>query len=392
MVDISIIIPLYKGRKYLAYWLEILPENFKNYQREYKSKCEAIIINDYSKEKVELPDCELDITIYNLKENKGIHGARVFGYHKARGAYVVFLDQDDKITEDYLVRQRICIGSSDAVVCNGYRERLWMQGRRAIYMQDIQLQRIKDRANFFIERNEIQSPGQVLIKKSSIPDLWLTQIMNENGVDDYLLWVLMRKEGRVFEINPQRLYIHMEYGSNTSGHNEGMRNSFMEMISILDKNHILESEELEKLRKMCEKVYETNCYLKMAKVYDYWMYLTVRNKRVSHYLMDCNYKKIAIYGMNYLGNRLYDDLYSSPVEVAFCIDKGADGIEYDIPVYKIDSLELAHKLTCVDAIVVTVIACYQNILSDLKNLCDKPVMTLEDIFLEMMKLDIMIAE
>ena len=161
------------------------------------------------------------------------------------------------------------------------------------------------------------------------------------------------------------------------------------MISILDKNHILESEELETLRKNGEIGDEANRYFKMVKVYDYWMYLNIRNKRVDHYLRDCNYKKIAIYGMNYFGNRLYDALYRSSVEVVFGIDIGADGIEHDIPIYRMDSLELAEKLTYVDAIVVTAISSYQNILNDLKKLCDKPIMSIEDIFLEMMKLDFM---
>lgn len=389
MVDISIIIPLYKGRKYLTYWVEILSKNFKNYEREYKSSCEVIFVNDYSREKVELPDCGLDITIYNLEENRGIHGARVFGYHKARGVYVVFLDQDDKITEDYCVSQRNSVGSSDAVVCNGYKERLWMQGRRALYIQDEQLQRVKDEDNLFIKRNEMYSPGQVLIKKDSIPDLWLTQIMNENGTDDYLLWILMKKEGCVFEINEQRLYTHMEYGSNTSSQNEGMKSSHLEMISILDKNHVLESEEIEELRKRVENSNEVSHYLKMIKVYDYWVYLNIRKKRVEYYLRDCDYKKIAIYGMNYLGNRLYDDLYRSSVEVVLGIDKYADGIEHDIPLYTMDSLELAEKLTCVDVVVVTAITSYQNILSDLKKICDKPIISIEDVFLEMMKLDFM---
>lgn len=59
MVDISIIIPLYKGRKYLTYWVESLSENFEKYQTEYKSHCEAIFVNDYPGEKVELPDLSL---------------------------------------------------------------------------------------------------------------------------------------------------------------------------------------------------------------------------------------------------------------------------------------------------------------------------------------------
>ena len=304
---------------------------------------------------------------------------------------VVFLDQDDRITEDYLVSQRNRVGLSDAVVCNGYRERLWMRGRRAIYTQEKQLQRIKDENNFFIERNEIRSPGQVLIKKNSIPDLWLTKIMSENGADDYLLWILMRKEGCVFEINDQRLYTHVEYGSNTSSQDEGMKKSLLEMLSILDKNDILEIEELEDFRKRIENGDEASRYLKMAKVYDYWMYLNIRNKRVDHYFKDCKYKRIAIYGMNYLGNRLYDDLYNSSVEAVFGIDKGADGIEYDIPIYKMDSPGLSEKLKCVDAVVVTVVASNQDILSDLQKVCDKPVMSIEDVFLEMMELDFIAA-
>ena len=93
--------------------------------------------------------------------------------------------------------------------------------------------------------------------------------------------------------------------------------------------------------------------------------------------------------MSYLGNRLYDDLYRSSVEVVFGIDIGADGIEYDIPIYRMDSIEMAEKLTHVDAVVVTVISSYQNILNDLKKICDKPVMSIEEVFLEMMKLDFM---
>ena len=253
MVDVSVIIPIYKGKKYLAYWMDILSQNFKNYQKEYESSCEAIFVNDYPEETIEFPNLEPHIKIWNLNTNRGIHGARVFGYEKAEGSYVVFLDQDDKIAENYLVSQMKSIGGSDAVVCNGHRDRLWMQGRRAIYTRDEQMQRIKDDKNFFIKENEIRSPGQVLMKKEAVPDLWLSEIMRENGADDYLLWILMRKGNRTFEINPQRLYIHMEYGSNTSNQDEGMKRSILEMISILEKNHVLMNQELVEIRKRADQ-------------------------------------------------------------------------------------------------------------------------------------------
>lgn len=387
MIDISVIIPIYKGEKYLDYWIDILAKNFSEYQKEYKEQCEVIFVNDYPEEKAKLPDCGLNATLYHLEKNQGIHGARVFGYRKAKGTYIVFLDQDDKIAENYLVCQRKCIGLADAVVCNGYRERLWMRGRWALYTQNEQLQRIEDKNFLFMGGNAIKSPGQVLIKKSSVPELWLTEIIKENGADDLYLWILMKKEKCIFQINNQKLYTYMEYGSNTSNQVGMMKKSMVEMISILDRNRIWGKEELERLREKNESNGTANRYLQMIRAYDYWMYLKIRGKTVSQFLVDCNYKRIAIYGMNYFGNRLYDDLYRSDVCVAFGIDKNAESIEYDIPIYTLDSLEVSERIKDIDAVIVTVIDSFHDILGDLRRICEKPVMSIVDMFLDMMKLN-----
>ena len=124
--------------------------------------------------------------------------------------------------------------------------------------------------------------------------------------------------------------------------------------------------------------------MKMVKVYDYWMYLKIRNKKTEQYFEHYNYRRIAIYGMNYLGNRLYDELRGSSVEVILGIDREADGIEYDIPIYKIDDPKLMDKLFYVDAIIITVVASYQNILENLREIYKKPVISMESIFLEIM--------
>lgn len=384
LIDISVIIPIYKGEKYITYWVDILSENFRKLQEKYNVECEIIFVNDYPDEKIKL-DNKKNINIYNLDKNKGIQGARVFGYYKAVGNYIVFLDQDDKITEDYLLNQKENIGNADAIVCNGYKKRLWMQGERAIYIQNKLLESIQDSKNYFLQRNEILSPGQVLIKRESIPQLWLTEILKENGADDYFLWLLMRKEGCIFKVNYRHLYTHVEYGGNTSNQSMSMHKSILEMISVLEKEHVLEKEQIEKIsRRECEVDNKARQYVNMVRIYDYWMYLKIRDVKLAKYFNNHNYKVITIYGMNYIGNRLYDELNNTSVKVIFGVDKAGDSIVYEVPILNINSSEFAEKIQDVDVIVVTAIAFYQQILAEIRKVCNNPVVSIEEILLELM--------
>lgn len=385
MIDISVIIPIYKGKKYITYWLDILSENFRRLEKKYNVECELIFINDYPDEKIELLYNKKNLYIYNLEKNRGIQGARVFGYYKAVGNYVVFLDQDDKISEDYLLSQRENIGNADAIVCNGYIKCLWMQGKRTIYTQNTLFESIQDSKNYFVQRNEILSPGQVLILRKSVPKLWLTEILKENGADDYFLWILMRKRGCKFKVNYRHLYTHMEYGGNTSYQSENMHRSILEMISVLKREQVLEKKQIDEIyRKECELGIKARRYVNMVRVYDYWMYLKIRDIKLEKYFNNHNYKVITIYGMNYIGNRLYDELNNTSVKVIFGVDKVGENIVYEVPILNINSSEFAEKIQDVDVIVVTAIAFYQQILAEIRKVCNNPVVSIEEILLELM--------
>lgn len=382
MIDISVVIPIYKGRKYLEYLTHILNRNFENFEIKYGLKCEGILVNDYPEEKLEIEEKITHIHIYNLEENRGIHGARVFGYFKAEGNYIVFLDQDDKISENYLVSQRKNIGTADVIICNGYQERLCMRGRRKIYSEKDQLAKIENLFDHILEKNCIRSPGQALIKKKAIPELWLSEVMTENGADDYFLWIVMAKNGCTFSINTDCLYSHIENGENASNRIESMKSSLKEMITILERNEVLSSAQLQELQKK-HSMRGNADFNKIVRTYDYWMYLHIRDKKIENYLCDRGYKKIAIYGMNYLGNRLYDDLCESFVEVIFGIDKASDGIEYEIPIFNMEDMALYKKLEEIDAVIVTVVTSYQSISQKFKKMSHKPVISIEDILIEM---------
>lgn len=385
VIDVSVIIPIYQGRRYLKYWLDILADNFKNYQKVYKMQCEAIIVNDYPYEKLELEENTIDVAVYNLEKNRGIHGARIFGFYKARGNYIVFLDQDDRITNNYLVSQRKLIERADAVVCNGYIKRLCIEGSRIIYKEE-QLEKIKVLDNFIQEYNLIVSPGQVLIKRKSIPQLWLSKIMHKNGADDYFLWIVMLSQKALFNVNSQMLYEHIETGKNTSNQIGDMVESILEMASILQENNILQENEINKIverTSLLQKDKKNLKLLKMIKVYDYWMYLNIRNKRIEIYFNNHNYKKIAIYGMNYIGNRLYDELLNSSVEVVFGIDREGDSIVHNMPILKKEDLEISEYIEKIDVIVVTIVDFCQEILNEIKLKWAKPIVFIEDILIEL---------
>lgn len=120
--------------------------------------------------------------MYENRENLGIYKSRLRGLEKSKGLYILFLDQDDEISPFYLWRQYNFIGKADAVLCNGvYRT------NRIIYKDLKQQKDAVSKDEFIGKGNIIISPGQVLLKKSSIPSRWLNLMLQENGSDDVLL-------------------------------------------------------------------------------------------------------------------------------------------------------------------------------------------------------------
>ena len=108
-----------------------------------------------------------------------------------------------------------------------------------------------------------------------------------------------------------------------------------------------------------------------------WLKIKIENRKLEDYFLKNNYYKIAIYGMNYLGVRLYEDLAMSSVNVLYGIDKYTSSADVDIPVYSLDS-----PLCEVDAIVVTPIYYYEEIKRDLSGKVKVPIISLNDILFE----------
>ena len=81
--------------------------------------------------------------------------------------------------------------------------------------------------------------------------------------------------------------------------------------------------------------------------------------------------------MSYAGETLLDELRDSEIEVAYGIDNRADSIYLDL-----DIVTMEDDLEEVDAVVVTAITYFEEIVEALERKLDCPILSLEDILYE----------
>ncbi len=229
-MDVSIIIPLYKGQKYIEPLLQTIQKN----KELSKKELEVIFVNDYPDDIIQINHDDLNIHLCHNEKNVGIHQSRVHGLKKAKGQYILFLDQDDKITDDFIKSQLEHIQDGDLCIANGVMES--STGKCLIYKNERSQNYLKKQIGFIKVRDLIVSPGQCLIKKDSIPAFWKENIMTINSADDYMLWLLMIDQKCKFVVNHDVLYTHSYTGENVSGSIDQVHASNTEMLKLL-KNH-----------------------------------------------------------------------------------------------------------------------------------------------------------
>ena len=229
-MDVSVIIPLYKGKSYITKLLNKIEIN----QQISKKKIEVIFVNDYPDEKIVI-DKEycFYIKVINNEFNQGIHQSRINGLKEANGNYILFFDQDDEIKDHFIKSQLEHIGNTDLCIANGIMESA--NGNCLIYKNKRSQDYLKKQIGFIKVRDLIVSPGQCLIKKASIPEYWMENTMKVNSADDYFLWLLMIENKCCFSVNYDVLYIHKYTGENVSGNIEQVHKSNREMIDLLIK-------------------------------------------------------------------------------------------------------------------------------------------------------------
>ena len=94
MIKLSIVIPYYKTYELTVKLLDQLI-------KQLTDEVEVFLVDDGCYEK-RLDEYEENINIIHLEENHGLSYARNRGIEKAQGKYLVFIDSDDYIANDYI--------------------------------------------------------------------------------------------------------------------------------------------------------------------------------------------------------------------------------------------------------------------------------------------------
>ena len=76
-----------------------------------------------------------------------------------------------------------------------------------------------------------------------------------------------------------------------------------------------------------EKNYEFTCIL------NYYAKALIHGCTIGKYLLKKGYKKIAIYGMSFLGERLLEDVMQNGIFVEYGVDIRADQLDVSIPMF-----------------------------------------------------------
>lgn len=96
MAKISAIVPVYNTEKYIKRCLDSLVN------QTIKDEMEIIVVNDGSTDNSEEIIKQYKQVKYYTKENEGLAKTRNFGIKKANSEYVMFVDSDDYIEENFI--------------------------------------------------------------------------------------------------------------------------------------------------------------------------------------------------------------------------------------------------------------------------------------------------
>lgn len=346
---INVIVPIYHGKQYIAGIISQLQECQQTLCGSGFS-IELVLMNDAPDELLDEQNSDmLSIHTYNTKENRGIHGARVYGLSKCHGEYVLFLDQDDFIKPSYFISQLHRIGEHDAVVCR------LINDKKNCYNNDFNFEKVMTKEYMLDTGCPIISPGQVLMRRSAIPEVWKENIVKNNGADDFFLWLCMIKKENAFALNDDILFEHVVNHENASGNSIAMRASEREIVEIIKKNHLYGQDDVKRLEGMLEKTLEIRLKMldrfhSMFYLLDTWMELKERKLEIPRFLENIGCHSVAIYGMNQLARRLVAELKESPVTVEYIIDRNSDFLDEKIQMYSLN-----RNLPNVDMVIIALV-------------------------------------
>lgn len=283
-----------------------------------------IFVNDSPYDSVVLENhYPFDVEIITNSSNYGIHQSRINGLRASHGDYISFCDQDDKWSPYFLKSQLEHIGNADAIFCDA----LYRNGIHCFDSEQA-IDRVTSNDWYMRHLTGIISPGQAVIRRSSIPEEWTKYVIHTNYCDDAFLWLLMKEHKCSFAVNRECLYTHVEDGNNTSVQWDRNIESFKDMQQLIDDNNLLSSDNLILFRQaISERISIMQDCMNAEKMIND---ISEHPDRYKKEFKTKGYEKISVYGFGNIGVELVKALAENDFSIAHIYDRDAVSDEYHI--------------------------------------------------------------
>lgn len=126
-------------------------------------------------------------------------------------------------------------------------------------------------------------------------------------------------------------------------------------------------------KQVSQKTEKVNKFKGYYTMLNQWLLLKQEGRSLEEYFVVNGYKTIAIYGMGEMGNRLYDELKNTSIEVKCGIDKNALSTYSELEVIDLDD-----EIPEVDAVVITATFAFDEIEEELSEKISCPIVSLDD--------------
>lgn len=116
-----------------------------------------------------------------------------------------------------------------------------------------------------------------------------------------------------------------------------------------------------------------NKFKQYYEILNFWLKATFEGKSIEKVIMQQGYKTIAIYGMGEIGQRLFESLKNTDIEVAYIIDEGTSYFD------ELEIKNIGDELSPVDLIIITPTFDYEMISKKLSFYYQYKVCSIKDI-------------
>lgn len=234
-VLISIVIPFYHGEAHINELVQSIYLSFLSFN-QISGSVEIIIVIDSEDTNLDnlrdQIDCNIsydpNIEILYIKNqiNIGVARSRNVGYKKAKGEFIIFIDQDDELEVDFFPRIFPFLKDYDFLLVNG----VFYNVRKNIRFKIFYLQP-KITLKQLILQSFIRSPGQVILRKSMIPKNGFPSPVKYFGADDKFFWISVFIENKALRKKyiGRCLYVANLHDKNYSNNYKELSHSCLEL-------------------------------------------------------------------------------------------------------------------------------------------------------------------